>query len=140
MTLGLQQNLGELHRIAGESAPADRYYRAALEGLQRTLGPDHPDVALVLLGIGLLALDTGDVPGASDATLRALALLDRNGAAPTRLAPTLVAAALATTRAGDLRRGRALARRAADVLAEMDHAPEGLADEIAGVLAETDGT
>jgi hypothetical protein len=45
-------NFATVQKISGNLAAAEKTYPEAIERLTKKLGPDHPDVGLVLLGYG----------------------------------------------------------------------------------------
>jgi len=47
-------NLGLLYRAQGKYAEAEPLYRRALAIAEKTLGPGHPDLAVVLRGLAAL--------------------------------------------------------------------------------------
>jgi hypothetical protein len=55
-------SLAELHRAQGRYAEAEPFSERALAIRERTLGPDHPDVAAVLENYARLLRATGRLP------------------------------------------------------------------------------
>ena len=73
--------LGEIHAAEGDYAEAEACYNQALVILETVLGPDHPEVAVLLVYLAALHLDLGDDAEAEQLSLRALAIWAN---APTR--------------------------------------------------------
>ncbi len=72
-----EQLLGATLARAGEWTRAQVHYQRALELIQAMLGPDHPDVALLLSGLASCSHYTGDIEGSRKAFARAIEIRER---------------------------------------------------------------
>jgi tetratricopeptide (TPR) repeat protein len=72
-------NLAELYRVQGRHAEAEPLYRRALAIREKTLGPDHPDVATVLVNYAALLRETGRGAEAEKLEARAQAIRAKHG-------------------------------------------------------------
>ena len=71
------QNLGIVAREAKDYAKAEAYYLRALASRERSLGPEHADIAANLINIANIYRAKGDYPRALETHLRALAMFER---------------------------------------------------------------
>jgi Tfp pilus assembly protein PilF len=62
---------------AGRYSSAAQWWREALEAVEASLGPDHPDTAASLNNLALLLRDQGDLVGARPLYERALAINEK---------------------------------------------------------------
>jgi tetratricopeptide (TPR) repeat protein len=74
----LMNQLGLYWQARGQFAVAEPLYRRGLAILERSLGPDHPDVARVLGNLAVLLLATNRLVEAEPLLRRALAILERS--------------------------------------------------------------
>jgi CHAT domain-containing protein/Tfp pilus assembly protein PilF len=72
------QNLGVTARQRRDYATAEQHYLRALELRRRSLGPDHPDIALNLNNLATLYRSTGNLPRALETLFQALSILEKN--------------------------------------------------------------
>ena len=70
----IRQNIGGMLNLAGRPGEAKLELSAALELLERTIGPEHPAIAGTLNFTGDVARALGDLPGARAAYDRALGI------------------------------------------------------------------
>jgi eukaryotic-like serine/threonine-protein kinase len=128
----LLSNIGETLLALDRAEPARGHFERSLDALQRSLGPDHADLALPLKGLGLAHLGRGR-PGDALAPLeRALALRTGSAAAsdPQELAEIRWALARTLRMLGrEPARAHELAEAARDSY-------RGLGDESAGRVQE----
>ncbi|MDD5201408.1 MAG: tetratricopeptide repeat protein, partial [Terrimicrobiaceae bacterium] len=73
----LLNNLGGLHRAAGDFPAAERAYQRALIEAVAVHGADNPEVALIANNLGVAYTDHGDLVRAEDLHLRALQIRER---------------------------------------------------------------
>ncbi len=73
----LLNNLGGLHRAAGDFPAAERAYQSALIEAVAVHGADNPEVALIANNLGVAYTDHGDLVKAEDLHLRALQIRER---------------------------------------------------------------
>jgi serine/threonine protein kinase len=114
-------NLGVALDAQGDRAGAIASLRRAQPVIEKQLGADHPDVALVLQALGNALAVTGDLAGAEQALGRALAITSKAlgaGHPNTALAKANLADVIA--RRGRIGQGRALAAEAVAALAGGD--------------------
>jgi tetratricopeptide (TPR) repeat protein len=78
-------NLGAVYQLRGEYERALAPYRDALARSERVLGPDHPDVAYPLLGLGGVLVELGKHEEARALLERALAIRTRKDVDPVDL-------------------------------------------------------
>ena len=71
------QNLGIVAREAKDYTKAEAYYLRALASRERSLGPEHSDIAANLINLANIYRATGDYPRALETHLRALAMFER---------------------------------------------------------------
>jgi non-specific serine/threonine protein kinase/serine/threonine-protein kinase len=74
---GILNSLGILLSRTGETEKARRSHELAMEILEKTFGPNHPDLALPLNDLGNLLLDAGDHEAARTLLERALEIRER---------------------------------------------------------------
>src|SRR5262249_3018587 len=65
-------NIAQIHRMDRRFVEAEPLYRQALALWEKTLGPQHPDIALGYRNLGDLFRDEGKLDGAVKLDLRAL--------------------------------------------------------------------
>jgi tetratricopeptide (TPR) repeat protein len=70
-------NLGSAELLRDRPDAAEAYFRNALAILERTVGPDDPQVDRILVNLGELMRERGDLEGASAMLQRALASRER---------------------------------------------------------------
>lgn len=73
------QNQGASAQVRGDFAGALQFYKQALALKERELGPDHPDVAISVAGIGSTLFELGRLPEALQEFERALAISSTYG-------------------------------------------------------------
>jgi tetratricopeptide (TPR) repeat protein len=73
----LLNNLGGLHRAAGDLQAAEAAYLRALTEAVATHGPDNPEVALIANNLGVTYTDMGNYAKAEDLHLRSLQIRER---------------------------------------------------------------
>ncbi len=71
------QNLGIVAREAKDYAKAEAYYLRALAAREKTLGPEHADIASNLINLANIYRAKGDYPRALETHLRSLAMFER---------------------------------------------------------------
>jgi CHAT domain-containing protein/Tfp pilus assembly protein PilF len=71
------QNLGIVAREAKDYTKAEAYYSRALASRERSLGPEHADIAANLINIANIYRAKGDYPLALETHLRALRMFER---------------------------------------------------------------
>jgi CHAT domain-containing protein/Tfp pilus assembly protein PilF len=71
------QNLGIVAREAKDYAKAEAYYLRALASRERSLGPEHADIAANLINLANIYRAKGDYPRALETHLRSLAMFER---------------------------------------------------------------
>jgi CHAT domain-containing protein/Tfp pilus assembly protein PilF len=71
------QNLGIVAREAKDYAKAEAYYLRALAAREKTLGPEHADIAANLINLANIYRAKGDYPRALETHLRSLAMFER---------------------------------------------------------------
>jgi tetratricopeptide (TPR) repeat protein len=70
-------NLGNVHQIRGNFVQAQSLFTLSLAILERTLGPDHPQVAITLNNLAQLYYVQGQLAQAEQLYKRSLAILER---------------------------------------------------------------
>jgi len=106
-------NIGLMQEEAQHPEQAEQSYREAIRIGERTLGPDHDQVNIMVSNLALLLGTTGKIAEAETLFRRAAAADERKlGAESAALAADLVNLAFVSCRAGDARRGESAARRA----------------------------
>lgn len=73
----LLNNLGGLHRAAGNLDAAEQCYQRALAEAISSHGADHPEVALIANNFAVACTDMGNLARAEDLHLRALQIRER---------------------------------------------------------------
>jgi tetratricopeptide (TPR) repeat protein len=121
------QNIGVSLLKAGRYRQAEAYFERGLRELERTFGPDHPDVAGSLFGLGRLHHEQGDTAAAIDFFRRSLALYDRHRWPGRYSAFPLTGLGQALTDAGRAAEAVPLLERAVGVRAGGAEDPAGLA-------------
>jgi serine/threonine protein kinase/tetratricopeptide (TPR) repeat protein len=105
--------LGEVLRDTGRLDEARACFERALAIMERTLGPDHPDVSAVLNNLGAVLWSTGKLDAARPYLARSLALDEATfGPDHPRVAISLLNLGGLDNAAGDAAHGRALLERA----------------------------
>lgn len=142
-TAGLLASLAAVHREVGRSATSVDLARRALDGLGERAGGDGLLRARLTGTLALAEADLGDLDGAGAHLEEALAWLRLGPAGDAALeAEWLGAAARVAARAGDARRGLALAEQAAELRSQpLDVDPSALLSslELLGELREQAG-
>ncbi|MCA9706996.1 MAG: serine/threonine protein kinase [Myxococcales bacterium] len=110
-------NLAEQLRQQGRRAEAREHLEHARAQWERELGPDHPELALVLHTLGLVDLEDGDLDGAARRFERAIALRERAlGPDHPLVATTLGNLGIVLRHRGELDAARRAFERAAAIL------------------------
>ena len=110
---GSEVDLGSTYTRAGAYGKAVPHFERALELREASVGPDHPDVALVLSNLGTAYNHAGDPKRARDAFERALAIREHYyGKNSPVLTATLDNFAGFLRRQGDIKAALALQERA----------------------------
>lgn len=110
-------NLGQLYQeFPGREQESKPFFDRALTIAQRSLGSSHPRVAVILHNLGLLALRSGNRPGAEELFLAALAIEEESfGPTSPDLAKTLRNLGSLYAGQGDAERAEAYLRRASGI-------------------------
>jgi tetratricopeptide (TPR) repeat protein len=103
-------NLAAIHRLRGDYALARPLYERSLRIAERSLGPDHPDVATGLNNLGVLARDTGSLDEALALFERSLALCEK------RAGPDHPDVAVTLLNLGNVQAARGLPEKAGPLL------------------------
>jgi tetratricopeptide (TPR) repeat protein len=73
----LLNNLGGMHRAAGDFSSAEKAYQRALVEAVSVYGADNPEVALIANNLGVAYTDHGNLVKAEDSHLRALQIREQ---------------------------------------------------------------
>ncbi len=112
-------NLGEQLRELGDLVGARSHLELAHEIWLRELGPDHPELAMVLHNLGLVDLEGGDLGGAALRFRQAVEIRERAlGPNHPLLATSLSNLGVVLRRRGELVPARATFERAAEILVD----------------------
>ncbi|MDC0674297.1 serine/threonine-protein kinase [Nannocystis radixulma] len=118
-------NLAICHHMRGDFPAAARIYEEALQRSQAIFGPDHPEVAFAMNGLGVALVELGRLDEARPLLERTLAIRTRRGVEPVDLGE--VRFALARTVVGrDRRRALELASTA-----RSDYEKERASEQVA---------
>jgi tetratricopeptide (TPR) repeat protein len=128
-------NLGLCLRLMGRLAEAEREHEEARRILERTVGPEFPFLAVILLDLGTLRVEQGRVPEGEALHRRALDLGERTlGPKHPDLAEGLAAVAADALRGGHPADAVALVERALALQPE-DRTPRSTLAELRFTLA-----
>jgi len=120
----LLSNLGAAAYYVGDFADAQRRYTQALELTIEVLGPDHPDVADALAGIGIVQLADENYDAAIESNRRVVAIVrDAFGPDHPRLARALHNLGAALQRADKLEEAEQVSERSLAILIGV-HGPD----------------
>jgi tetratricopeptide (TPR) repeat protein/predicted Ser/Thr protein kinase len=126
-------NIGNLANSEGKYDEAREYQAQALALRERSLGPNHPSVALTLSSLGLIAQSNGDYDDAREYLERALIIYEKAlGPNHPRVASTLGSFGTLMGRQGKYEEARGYLERA---LAIYGMTPGVDASRVAGVLS-----
>jgi eukaryotic-like serine/threonine-protein kinase len=124
----IENNLGTAMMRAGDVAGAKVHYQRSVEVWSKALGPDHPNLAYALSGLGDVALAEHDPKAAIEPFTRALQLREHGNAAAGDIADARIGLARARFELGldPLAVARKEVLRARDEYASVD-SREGVA-------------
>jgi serine/threonine protein kinase/tetratricopeptide (TPR) repeat protein len=122
-------NLAICHHQRQEYAAAAKLYEEALQRAQAIYGPDHPEVAFPLNGLGVALVELGRLEEARPLLERTLAIRTRRGVEPVDLGEVRFALARSVV---ERDRDRAIELASA---ARSDYEKEQAADEVARIDA-----
>jgi len=120
-------NLASMHQAADHDERAVELFREALQERIATAGPDHPQTAGTMHGLGMSLWHVKDYPAAIEMLGKAKDIRDRHNVDPYRRATTRYMLARAYSDSGNPQKALALVKEGVELLRGLPHHADALA-------------